>query len=132
MALVPFDINETSGFYDRYYKSQDGDGLAVFKGRRVMDGDGLGSFLGGVFRAVAPTLKTLAGSAVRNIGTQALNVAGDVLNGEDAGQSAVRRLRAAGGGVLSDAVASLSRGQNRKRSRVAGKRKPSKRARTIF
>ena len=126
MALEPFDVNETEGFYDRYYRMQDGDGLAVCKGKRVMDGNGLGSILGGVFRAVAPALKSIAGSAARNLGKQALNVAGDVLRGEELGPSALRGLRAAGSGVLNDAARSTG-----KRRRAPGGRR-SKRAKTIF
>ena len=62
MTLVAFDPSEVEGFYEHYYQQQEGNGLAVFRGKRIMDGNGLGSILGGVFRAVAPTLKNFSQS----------------------------------------------------------------------
>ena len=42
MALLALDPSEVEGFYGHYYQQQEGNGLAVFRGKRIMDGNGLG------------------------------------------------------------------------------------------
>jgi hypothetical protein len=91
--IVPYSPLDSAEFYEEYYTRQVGDGLAVFSGRPIMDGDGLGSILGGVLKAVTPTLKNLASSAVKSIGRQALNVVGDVASGKDLKTSALSGLK---------------------------------------
>ena len=139
MTLVAFDPSEVEGFYEHYYQQQEGNGLAVFRGKRIMDGNGLGSILGGVFRAVAPTLKNFAKSAAKSFGNQALSVAGDILRGEDAGQSALRGLKNVGGDILSDAKTSLQsvdgeevRQQMKRKRGNSTKKRGGKRKKTIF
>lgn len=135
MGLVPFDPNETEPFYTQYYEYQDGDGLAVFRGKRHTDiqGDGIGSVLGGIFRAVAPTLKKVGKSAAMNLGKQALHVARDVLDGKNFKESAMSGLRSAGGDVLDDAIGGFGGNKSRKRKAPSGgKRHRGKRPRTVI
>lgn len=131
MELEPFDVNETAPFYEEYYKMQDGQGLAVFRGRRHIEGDGIGSMLGGLFKAVAPTLKSVGKSALSSLGKQAMGVAKDVLAGKNFKESALGGLRAAGGEMLDDTVQRIGGGgRKRKRANTGGRR--SKRTKNIL
>ena len=68
MALVAFDPSEVEGFYEHYYQQQEGNGLAVFRRKRIMDGNGLGSILGGSFFALLlQLLKNFAKSAAKEL-----------------------------------------------------------------
>jgi hypothetical protein len=82
-----------------------------------MDGDGLGSILGGVLKAVTPTLKNLASSAVKSIGRQALNVVGDVASGKDLKTSALSGLKNVGNEVMGDVFQAISGPPNVARKR---------------
>ena len=130
MELEPFDFNETVPFYEEYYKLQDGQGLAVFRGRRHIEGDGIGSVLGGLFKAVVPTLKSVGKSALSSLGKRAIGVAKDVIEGRDFKESAMDGLKAAGGDVLDDTVEAISGTRKRKAIKKRGKR--NKRQRTVI
>ena len=54
-----FDHGQTEQFYEEYYQQQVGDGLSVYSGRTVMDGDGIGFFLGGMLKKMTPALKSV-------------------------------------------------------------------------
>ena len=110
MEIEPFDFNETAPFYEEYYKLQEGQGLAVFRGRRHIEGDGLGSMLGGLFKAVAPTLKSVGKAALSSFGKQAVGVAKDVLAGRDFKESALEGLKAAGGDMLDEGISAMTSG----------------------
>ena len=116
--IVPYNPQDTSEFYETYYAHQVGDGLAVYSGRPIMDGDGLGSFLGGVFKSIAPALKGVASSAVKTVGKQALNVARDVIAGDDFKSSALRGLKNVGGEVMRDVVSTVAGSGNFRKRRA--------------
>ena len=122
--IVPYNPHDSSAFYEEYYSRQVGNGLSVYAGRRVMDGDGFGSFLGGVMRKVAPALKGLAKTAMRSVGRQALNGVKDVSEGKDCASSANRGVKRVGGDVMSDVIATSG---GRKRKRRSGRSSVPKR-----
>ena len=128
----PIDLNSTAGFYEEYYNQQHGNGLAVFRGKRHMDGAGIGNILGSLFKSVGPTIARFGKSAARTVGRHAMNVARDVIAGEDLQTSALRNLKAGGADVLNDIMDSPK--PSRKRKRAAGSGKNSKRQKrgTIF
>ena len=99
-----FDHGQTEQFYEEYYQRQVGDGLSVYSGRTVMDGDGIGSFLGGMLKKMTPALKSVA----KTVGRNALGIVRDVVDGKDLKQSAMRGLRSAGGEVLGDVFDAVS------------------------
>jgi hypothetical protein len=115
--IVSFNPIDSADFYEEYYARQVGDGLAVFSGRPIMDGDGLGSILGGVLKAVSPALKNIASSAVKSIGKQALNVVGDVASGKDFKASALSGLKNVGSDVMNDVFQAVSKTSNGGRKR---------------
>ena len=67
--------------------------------RSIADGDGLGSFLGGVLKKRTPALKKVA----KTVGCNAMGVVRDFIDGKNAKQSVMRGVRSAGGKVLGDA-----------------------------
>lgn len=78
--------------YENYYIDQVGSGLPVYVGSRNQRGHGLGSVLGGLFRSAVPIVKkglaTLGKSALKT----GLSIAGDVLEGKNAGEAARSRV----------------------------------------
>ena len=127
MELQPFDVNETAPFYEAYYGAQAGDGLSVFAGKRHIEGDGLGSMLGGLFKAVAPALKSVGKSALKSIGRGAIGVAKDVLAGKDFKESAIDGLNEAGEEILDstlDNIPSRKRKAPNRRKRNRNKKTP--------
>jgi hypothetical protein len=74
--MKPTHRYDTKAYHD-YYIHQAGKGYPVFAGRRYQRGHGLGSILGGLFKAAMPLLKkgtkTLEHEALKT----RLNIAGD-------------------------------------------------------
>ena len=113
-----FDHGQTEQFYEEYYQRQVGDGLSVYSGRTVMDGDGIGSFLGGMLKKMTPALKSVA----KTVGRNALGIVRDVVDGKDLKQSAMRGLRSAGGEVLGDVFDAVSVDNSNEPTRPSRKR----------
>lgn len=78
--------------YENYYMNQMGSGLPVFIGSKGQRGHGLGSMLSGLFRSAMPIVKkglsTIGKSALKT----GLSIAGDVLEGKNAGEAARSRV----------------------------------------
>ena len=53
--------------YQQYYTNQVGGGLSIYTGRRYQRGQGLGNFLGSLFRTVAPMLRKTAVSLGKDV-----------------------------------------------------------------
>lgn len=122
--IVTFNPMDTAKFYEQYYVNQVGDGLSVYSGRTIMDGDGLGSIFSGIARAVGPTLKGFAKSAVKSVGRQAVNVVKDLASGRNLKDSAMNGLYGLGTDVADELVEVIDSGVKRKRA--TPKRKKSK------
>ena len=139
--LIPYDDGDSAEFYDEFYRNQVGNGLSVFKGKLVMDGNGKGSIFSGLMRAVTP----LAKSAAKNLGKRLLStgarVVSDVVRGKGVKDSLKRRFKASGTDLLGDVTRALLpdsvKGEEptpRKRRRTVpnmGRRK-NRRQKTIF
>ena len=128
----PIDLNSTAGFYEEYYNQQHGNGLAVFKGKRHMDGAGLGNLLGSLFKAVGPSIARIGKSAVRSVGRHALNVAKNVMDGEDFQTSALRNLKSGGVELIDDIASDSTPTRKRKRGRQPGQNSKRQRRGTIL
>ena len=103
--------------------------MSVFAGKRHIEGDGLGSMLGGLFKAVAPTLKSVGKSAIHSLGKGAIGVAKDVLAGKNFQESALDGLREAGEDIHDNTLDRLS---GEKRKAPARRPKRGKRRGTIL
>jgi hypothetical protein len=78
--------------YEDYYMAQSGNGLPVFEGSRGQRGHGLGSMLSGLFRSAMPMLKRglqIFGRHALRTGAQ---IANDVADGGNFGESARKRV----------------------------------------
>lgn len=132
MKGVPYFPADSADMYHRYYTTQAGNGMKVFRGKRIMPGHGFGSFMKGLFTAAKPLLKS-AGKKLLSTGAQ---IAQDALNGENFAESAKRNFTSFGSELAGDVVSTIS-GKSRKRQnspivRPAGtaRRKKAKRARS--
>ena len=116
-----------SELYEKYYADQAGGSLPAFHGTRIQKGFGLGGILRGMFNWLIPHAKT----AAKTLGNEALktgvNIAQDVMNGQDF-QSSVKSRAANTGKRLANQV--VDDNQSEKKAQTGGGRKPSKRKTT--
>lgn len=111
--------------YNTYYVNQAGSGISVYSGSRYQRGHGL---FGKLFSsAILPALKFLGKQA---LGT-GVNVAQDVLHGENFKKSVIRRAKQSGRNTASSAIARTNKfiqtGKGRKnKKRICKKTKRGK------
>ena len=87
-----FCCDASKGMWVDYYSNQAGRGMPVFVGTRGQRGHGLGSMLAGLFRRAVPMLKrglSIFGKQALKTG---LNVANDVVDGQNWKESARNRV----------------------------------------
>ena len=106
--LVPYNESDSARFYEDFYRSQVGHGLAVYRGRKSMSGRGIGSFLSSALKTVAPVLRTAAKSAGKKLLKTGVRVATDVAKGENVGASLKRRFKDTGMELLDDTLGLVS------------------------
>ncbi len=125
--------------YERYYLNQVGSGIPVYRGSTTLQrGYGLGGLLGGLFRSAIPLLK----KGAKVVGKQALetgiDIAQDVMSGQNVKTAAKRRLKTAGRNMGAKVInriqkgrgnSSCKRGKKRTRSNKAVSTQGSKRRR---
>lgn len=78
--------------YEDYYLNQSGNGMSVFHGARMQRGHGLGSFLSGLFRNAWPLIKTGAKAFGKQFLRTGLQIANDVVEGQELKDSSKRRI----------------------------------------
>ena len=98
-----YDPSSSDEFYSKYYALQLGNGFQVYKGDPYMGGNGIGSFFSGMMQNIAPVLKTGLKKGLEG----AVNVATDILQGEDPRKSAIKRFSTQGENVLNDVKKAL-------------------------
>jgi len=112
--------------YEDYYSPQNGGEIPVFVGRKFQRGHGLGSFLGGfIRRLVLPFVKTHGKKMLASAVKTGMQVADDVMEGQNFKESAKRRLPEA----TKRAVHNLSRQSG---SGVKKRRRVTRRSDDIF
>lgn len=106
-----------------YVKQAGGNHIPVFYGRAGQRGHG--DILGSLGRTVMPFLKSAAGYVGKKLLSTGANVIGDVMRGENVGQSLRDQFSATGREVFSDVGDRLrgQSGQGRKRKRASTKKK---------
>lgn len=125
--LTPYSPFDSKEFYQNYYTDQVGHGLAVYKGKTVMDGSGIGSIFSGLLSKAIPVLKTAGKAVGKRLLASGANIARDALAGENIAQSARKRLKLAGKDLLGAAASSLLNKSNARPRRVAKRRVKSPR-----
>lgn len=104
--------------YENYYLNQTGHGLPVYVGGRALRGSGLGSVLGGLFRAAMPLLKQGGKALLREGARTGLDMAADVLSGQSLKSAAKRRAKQAGERLVTQAVNRVSNNTPRTAKRI--------------
>ena len=90
--------------YIQIYENQVGSGIPVFQGVRFQRGHG---FFGRLFSGIGNFIKDLAPGLLRRSLPSAINLANDVIAGENVAQSAKKRLIEAGHNVAEETLDSL-------------------------
>ena len=134
--IVPYSPDDSAAFYEDYYSAQVGEGVSipVYRGKAVMNGNGIGSIFSGLMRSAMPMLKRGALSAGKKLLSSGVGVLSDVASGKSFSQSAKSRLKSTGMDILGDAkdqiLGGISGTGSRKRKTKTGGRKTKKRWRT--
>ncbi|GFS19336.1 hypothetical protein ElyMa_005029500 [Elysia marginata] len=110
--------------YEDYYGQQVGTGLPVFQGSRDQRGYGLGSLLSGLGRMIVPLLKRGGKALVKEGLNTGLDIARNVVAGNNIKTAERNRVRQAGRNLMGKAIGSASR--KRKVSPVKAQSRPSK------
>jgi len=82
----------TDELFRKYYGQQVGNGLPIFVGSHGQRGHGLGSILGGLFRSAFPLIKRGLATFGKHALRTGLEIANDVVGGEELKESAKRRV----------------------------------------
>ena len=82
--------------YDDYYARQVGGALLYFTGARVQRGHGFGNVFTGLLRSVAPLIRRGAVALGKRALTTGVQIASDVVAGQNVKKAAKRRATAAG------------------------------------
>ena len=82
--------------YDDYYARQVGGALPYFTGARVQRGHGFGSLFSGLLRSVAPLIRRGAVALGKRALTTGVQIASDVVAGQNVKKAAKRRATTAG------------------------------------
>ena len=133
---VCFDGNKDS--IEDYYGEQVGTGsLPVFQGAKVQRGHGLGNMLGSLMRTAMPLIKKGSKALGKQVLSTGINIANDLLQGENVKQSLKTRFREAGQNMMSQAAdyvrppgEPVRRGIKRRASLDRDIRRPAKQRRT--
>lgn len=119
-------------FFDQYYLNQvgSGTGLPVYHGStRLQRGYGLGGLLGGLFRSAMPLLKKGAMTVGRQALQTGVDIAQDVISGQNVKTAAKRRLKAAGKQLGSKALRKIQTGKGNRNVKKPSQTRGIKRGR---
>ena len=129
MAPVPYNFNDSSGYYNRYYRMQAGGELPVYSGRPIMGGYGLGGIFSSGLRMVTPFLKKVGKTLGKKALKTGVSIANDVLSGKNLKTSLKENVSATGKTLLKDVLGAVGSGSavrarnsphSRKRKRQGG------------
>jgi hypothetical protein len=115
--------------YEHYYLQQAGNGLPAYAGVPFQRGHGLGSIIGGLFRGALPILRNVGKAVGKQLLRSGLDVANDVVSGNNVKKALKRRAREGAANLLGGQRGSGVGGVHKKR-RVTPKRNSSRKATT--
>ena len=85
------------GHFDQYYLNQVGSGMSFYQGSPGLQrGYGLGGLLGGLFRSAIPLLKKGAATVGKQALQTGMEIAEDVISGQNIKSATKRRVKQAG------------------------------------
>ena len=106
--MIPYHPDKSSAFYKDYYRQQIGHGLSVFSGATTQRGHGIGGFFSSLLKGAMPLLKSGAKNIGRELLSTGVNVAKDLLNGEQPKKALKRRFASSGVSLLDKLDKSLN------------------------
>ena len=116
--------NPDARAYHEYYLNQAGRGYPVYVGTRYQRGHGLGSIFGSLFKSAVPLLKRGAKTLGREALKTGLNLASDVMEGQNVTQAAKSRLKSTGQSLLQKAIIGMGPPGERSIKRAAKRKNP--------
>ena len=120
----------SSPTYGQYYLNQAGSGIPVYRGSTGLQrGYGLGGLLGGLFRSAMPLLKKGAMAVGREALQSGMDIAQDVMNGQNVKTATKRRMKTAGRNMGRKALNKLQKGRGAKKWSPKVQKKGKKRGR---
>ena len=108
MERYPYQCNRR--LYEDYYQKQVGHGLPVFIGGTSLRGRGLGSLLSGLVRSAVPLLKSGGKVLLKEGAKTGMQLAQDVLSGQNLKSATKQRAQEAGKRLFHQAVGRVLRG----------------------
>ena len=108
----------------QFYLNQAGRGYPVYVGTRYQRGHELGIIFGGLFKAAVPLLKKGAKTLGREALKTGLNLALDVMEGQNVKQAAKSRLKSTRQNLLQKAIIGVGPPCERSIKRTAKRKKP--------
>ena len=116
--------------YEQYYLNQAGSGMPVYRGSTVLQrGYGLGGLLGGLFRSAMPILKKGAMAVGREALQSGIDIAQDVMSGQNVKTATKRRMKTAGRNMGRKALNKLQKGRGAKKPPSKAQKRGKKRGR---
>ena len=110
--------------YHEYYLKQAGRGYPVYAGTHYQRGHGLGSIIGSLFKSAVPLLKRGAKTLGHEALKTGLNLALDVMEGQNVKQAAKSRLKSTRQNLLQKAIIGVGPPCERSIKRTAKRKKP--------
>ena len=112
------------GHFDKYYLNQVGSGMSFYRGSsHLQRGHGLGGLLGGLFRSAIPLLKKGATAIGKQALQTGMEIADDVMSGQNVKTAAKRRVKQAGRQLAVKAGRKIQKGGGKKTPRRKQKAK---------
>lgn len=118
--------------YEDYYMAQSGNGVPIFQGSRGQRGHGLGSMLSGLFRSAVPILKRGLAAFGRHALRTGAQIANDVADGQNLGDSAKRRVEDGIKRFVSPGEFSMQTGSGKRKTRRRKKTTKKRKVNDIF
>ena len=125
--VIPRD---SAACYEQYYLNQTGAGMPVYRGSTGLQrGYGLGGLLGGLFRSAMPVLKKGAMAVGREALQSGIDIAQDVMRGQNVKTAAKKRIKTAGRNMGRKALNKLQKGKGRGKQNLKPQKRGKKRRR---
>lgn len=116
---VPYNLDSSANYINDYYNQQVGGSLSAFRGATIQQGSGIGGIFSSLMRGVVPMLKRGAKVAGQQLLNTGLNIANDMIDGENFADAAKSNMKSGGKQLLSNLTTAFNkpkRGVARKRS----------------
>ena len=108
VGRIPYHGQHSQKWYDDYYMQQVGSGLPVFAGVPRQRGHGIGNVLSGLIRVATPLLKKGAVALGKQAAKTGMQIAEDVLRGENIKEAVKTRAKQAGMSMVRKALSQVA------------------------